>query len=40
VRDFNLIRRPSDRNRLGGNIQEMLRFNKVISHLGLEELPL
>jgi hypothetical protein len=40
VGDFNLIRRPSDRNKPRGNIQDMLRFNEVISHLGLEELPL
>jgi hypothetical protein len=38
VGDFNLIRRPSDRNKSGGNVQEIIRFNKVISHLGLEEL--
>jgi hypothetical protein len=40
VGDFNLIRKPSDRNRPGRNVQDMLRFNEVISHLGLEELPL
>jgi hypothetical protein len=40
VGDFNLIRKPSDSNRPGGNVQEMLRFNEVMSHLGLEELPL
>jgi hypothetical protein len=40
VRDFNLIRRLSDRNKLGGNIQDMLRFNDAISNLRLEELQL
>jgi hypothetical protein len=40
VGDFNLIRKPSDRNRPGGNVQEMLRFNKVLSNQRLEELPL
>jgi exonuclease III len=40
VGDFNLIRKPSDQNRPGGNVQEMFRFNEVISHLRLEELPL
>jgi hypothetical protein len=35
VRDFNLIRRPSDRNKLGENVQEMLAFNDAISCLGL-----
>jgi endonuclease/exonuclease/phosphatase family metal-dependent hydrolase len=38
--DFNLIRWPSDRNRLGGNVHEMLRFNEVLSNLGVEELSL
>jgi exonuclease III len=40
VGDFNLIRRASDRNRLGGNLQDMLGFNSAISSLGLEELKL
>jgi hypothetical protein len=40
VGDFNLIRRPSDRNKLGGNVQYMFRFNEAISYLGLQELPL
>jgi hypothetical protein len=38
--DFNLIRRPSDRNRPGGHIQDMMNFNAVISNLRLEELRL
>jgi hypothetical protein len=33
VGDFNLIRKPSDQNMPGGNVQEMFRFNEVISHL-------
>jgi hypothetical protein len=35
VGDFNLIRKPSDQNRPGGNVQVMFRFNEVISHLRL-----
>jgi hypothetical protein len=40
VGDFNLIRRPSDRNKPKGNVQEMFRFNEVISNLRLQELLL
>jgi hypothetical protein len=40
VGDFNLIRRASDRNRPGGNIQDMLGFKLAISSLGLDELKL
>jgi hypothetical protein len=40
VGDFNLIRHPSDRNRPGGNVNEMLQFNTAISNLRLEELRL
>jgi hypothetical protein len=40
VGDFNLIRRPRDRNRPRGNIQDTMRFNEVISNLGVDELPL
>lgn len=40
VGDFNLIRRPENRNKPGGNIQEMLGFNEAISRLRLVELPL
>jgi exonuclease III len=40
VGDFNLIRRPTDRNRTGGNVQEMLGFNNAISNLRLQELNL
>jgi exonuclease III len=40
VGDFNLIRGPYNRNKPGGNIQEMLLFNEVISAQGWVELPL
>ena len=38
--DFNFIRSPSDRNKPGGDINQMLLFNEAISNLGLVELPL
>jgi hypothetical protein len=37
---FNMIPWPSDRNKPGGNIQDMLSFNLVVSNLRLEELQL
>jgi hypothetical protein len=37
VGDFNLIRRMRDRNKPGGDVQNMLDFNAVISNLRLEE---
>jgi hypothetical protein len=40
VGDFNLMRKPEDRNRPGGNITEMLLFSEAISSLGLTEIPL
>lgn len=40
VGDFNLIRKPEDRNREGADIQEMFLFNETISSLGLLEIPL
>jgi endonuclease/exonuclease/phosphatase family metal-dependent hydrolase len=40
VGDFNLLRRPHNRNKPGGNVQEMLLFNEVISAQGWIELPL
>ena len=40
VGDFNLLRKPKDRNRHGGNTNEMLLFNEVISALGIEEISL
>jgi exonuclease III len=38
--DFNFIRNPTDRNKQGGDINEMLAFNDSINKLGLIELPL
>jgi exonuclease III len=38
--DFNLIRRPENRNKPGGNTHLMQLFNEAISELGLEEIPL
>jgi len=38
--DFNLIRRQENRNKPGGNVNEMLLFNEAISLLGLNEIPL
>jgi exonuclease III len=38
--DFNFTRKPSDRNKPGGDINDMLLFNDAISSLGLVELPL
>lgn len=40
VGDFNLLRCPENRNRPGGNVNEMLLFNEVIHHLGLVEILL
>jgi exonuclease III len=40
VGDFNLIRRPENRNRIGGDINLMLKFNEAISNLDLIEIPL
>ena len=40
VGDFNLLRKPEDRNRPGGNAGEMLLFNNAISALGIVEIPL
>ena len=38
--DFNFIRALEDRNRPGGDINDMLLFNEAINNLGLVELPL
>jgi hypothetical protein len=38
--DFNFIRNPNDRNKPGGDVNDMLLFNDAISNLGLVELPL
>ena len=40
VGDFNLMRRPKNRNKPGGDINEMLLFNEALSALGVIELPL
>jgi mannosylglycoprotein endo-beta-mannosidase len=40
VGDFNLIRKPEDRNREGGDVNEMFSFNEAINKLGIIELPL
>jgi len=38
--DFNLMRKPENRNKIGGNISEMCMFNDAISTLGLNEIEL
>ena len=38
--DFNFIRSREDRNKPGGNVNDMLTFNEAINNLGLVELPL
>jgi hypothetical protein len=38
--DFNFIRSPNDRNKPGGDVNDMLLFNDAISNLELVELPL
>jgi len=38
--DFNLIRKPEDRNKPGGDIGEMFRFNEALSQLGVNEIRL
>lgn len=40
VGDFNLYRKPKDRNRPRGNISGMFLFNSTISALGIVEIPL
>lgn len=40
VGDFNLIRKPEDRNRDGADPNEMFLFNEAINKLDLIELPL
>jgi hypothetical protein len=40
IGDFNLIRKPKDRNKEGGDIIEMHLFNDAINTLGHVELPL
>ena len=38
--DFNFIRSPNNRNKPGGDVNQMLLFNEAISNSGLVELPL
>lgn len=38
--DFNFIRSQDNRNKPGGNINDMFIFNDIIGHLGLLELPI
>jgi hypothetical protein len=38
--DFNFIRSPDNRNKPGGDTNDMFLFNEIIGHLGLLELPL
>jgi hypothetical protein len=38
--DFNFIRGPEDKNKPGGDINDMILFNDAINRLGLIELPL
>jgi hypothetical protein len=38
IGDFNLIRSPENRNRPGGNFNEMWLFNDLIQHLDLVEI--
>jgi hypothetical protein len=40
MRDFNFYKSDENRNRLGGNFNDSLVFNDIISHLGLIELPI
>jgi hypothetical protein len=40
VGDFNLMRRPEDKNREGDDVNEMFLFNEAINRLSLIELPL
>lgn len=38
--DFNLMRKPEDRNREGADLNEIFMFNEAISSLGLNEIAL
>jgi hypothetical protein len=40
VGDFNFIRSHENRNKPGGDVNDMFLFNDIIGHLGLLELPL
>jgi hypothetical protein len=38
--DFNFVRSQDNRNKPGGDINDMFLFNEIIGHLGLLELPI
>jgi hypothetical protein len=38
--DFNLMRNPNDRYRIGGDTNNMLLFSTIIQAHDLEEIPL
>jgi hypothetical protein len=38
--DFNFYRYAENRNRSGGNFNDSLVFNNIISHLGVVEIPI
>jgi hypothetical protein len=38
--DFNFKRSEENRNKPGGDVNDMFLFNEIIGHLGLHELPL
>jgi len=38
--DFNFMRNPENRNKPGGNLQEMFMFNNAISSICLSEIEL
>jgi hypothetical protein len=40
IGDFNFYRSMENRNRDGGNMQDIMVFNEVISNIGLQEIPL
>ena len=40
VGDFNLLRKPMDRNREGADLNNFFLFNEAINKLDLIELPL
>jgi hypothetical protein len=40
VGDFNFYISLEDRNREGGNMQDIMVFKEMISNLGLQEIPL
>jgi hypothetical protein len=40
VGDYNFIRSPSNRNKPGGNVNDMLLFNDFIRQQNLIELPI